>query len=208
MKKSVCWIVYLFSFTLIFTHCKSKKEKTNVDVVREFDSLNRELDKMNNSYEEIDTLSNAIAAKYSQSFLQQFTFVLTDCKKYLSDLKFRFVQFCGDTAGESIPMKNFNNTELARDFFSKENGETLYNKLKQAQKTLTSHNDDPVLDEKINTMTGSEKGNDVKTFVQTYFSNIPPVAAMTIISKFENDIRYFEIEVLKNLLKDPHVTAQ
>jgi hypothetical protein len=208
MKNSVCWIACLFFFALFFISCNNRKEKTNVDIVHEFDSLNRELDKMNDSYEEIDQLSSAIAAKYSASFLQQFTSVLTDCKKYLADLKYQFVQFCGDSTGESIPMKNLNNTELARDFFSKENGETLYFKLKDAQKTLTSHNDDPDLDQKINAMTGIDKNVDANTFVKTYFLNVPPVAAMTIISKFENDIRYFEIQVLKNLLKDPHVTPQ
>ena len=202
------FVAALISFSLFNINCKSKKKKGREDIVREFDSLNRELDNINDKYNDLDSLYKIAVSRYAEAFLDQFYLTLKDAKGYLTDLKFRFIQFCGDSAGESIPMKNFDNTKLAHDFFSKDNGQTLYMRLKDVQRTLMSHNDDPSLDEKIKAMTGPGKEGDVNAFVQTYFSDVPPVAAMTILSKFENDIRDFEIKVLQNLLKDPHVTPQ
>ncbi len=177
---------------------------------KQIDTLNKKL----RSYQEEtgpDTyaLYDSVAEKYGKVFLEEFRYTVTDSKNYLKYLKSEFIVRRGGISESTMPEENDENLDITDQFFIKEkNGENLYYKLDGVQKALSGYNNDPVLSEEINKMTWAPKGKGASAFANAYFNKVPPVAAMTILSKFENDINKFEKKVLQQILKTANVTPR
>ena len=82
----------------------------------------------------------------------------------------------------------------------------MFPRLKEVQNYLNAIAIDSSLKDEIkawNTFKLIEEpdGKESSKFMKVYFYSVPPVAAITILSKFENDIKNFENKVLSNCLK-------
>ena len=178
--------------------------------MKDFNNTVRELDSLNHLMgPSTYMLYDSIAKKYTKTFLEHFRSTISDGISYIAELKEHFAKYCGDKDGFSIPADKEASIDLTNGFFSKEpNGESLYFRLMDVERTMISHNDDPELDKEIQAMTGISEAEGAKGFTKKYFNDIPPVAAMTILSKFENEIGRLEKKVLQQILKANNVTPK
>lgn len=213
---SISWILFL----LLIISCKnSSTEKKEIDqkldsnnTDQKFDSANNQIQKTTNhtnANPSIDALYDSVAMKYTQSMMSEFRTTVSEFRKYLHELRVSFIQFCGDPKGQKLPAESEDKQGLTKDFFKKdENGQTLYFKLTDVQRTLKNLNDKPELDEEINNMFQTPKKGEAGKFAKFYFDNTPPVAALTLLSKFENDVNMFERVIVQGFLKNNHVNSQ
>lgn len=173
------------------------------EIIRKFDSVNNSLEKVNVPIaQSIDDLYDSIAKKYGESKMQQFYYQLNDCKGFLYDLKSRFVLACGGKSGDILPPEAYESVELTNEYFiTNGKGDGLLAYLEDIQKTLLRHTDNNDLKEKITALTQVPFSRDGDGFVKAYFYNTPPVAALTIVSKFENDITTIERQILQEYLR-------
>jgi len=201
--------LYIISLTC-FIACNNRRQRERDFMLKQLDTLNQQLKSFQKEMEpDKYVLYDSVAKKYTEVYLEQFRSTLSDCITYIGDLKLRFAKYCGDKEGLAIPANKEDSIDLTNRFFIKDgNGEILYFRLTDVQKTMSSHNDDPELDKEIQSMTSISEEEGAKVFTRKYFNGIPPVAAMTILSKFVNDIDRLEKKVLQQILKDKNVTPQ
>lgn len=194
----VLYSAILISFLTACKNAPSAKDK----ILQDFDSVNQSLNKLNKEFgANTRALYDSITLKYGEIFLKEFQSAITDTRNYIKYLKAGLIVACGGV-GETLPADSYDDLDAAEKFFIKEkNAENLYYKLANVQKAFSSHNDDPLLDEEINKLTLSPKGEGAAAFADAYFNKVPPVAAFTILSKFENDIIVLERKVLQQILK-------
>ena len=179
--------------------------------MHDFDSLNQQLNALNNKLDQSTTaLYDSFAKKYTETSLEGFRKIVTDHRKYLQELKSKFIQSCGDPSGQHIPAGKEDDYRLTNTFFLdfRGQGKTLFYQLAEVQRAFSSHNNDPKLDDQISKMIEMPGGEDADAFCETYFHNVSPVAAVTILSKFESNIILLEKKVLQNLLKNRNVTPK
>jgi GldM N-terminal domain len=173
------------------------------DMVKKFDSVNQSLQKTNNS------VTKSAAGLYKQlekkwagtdkaGSLQQLQYHIYDFYGYMSELKRLFYIFCGDTTGTglSLPGEGEDNIDFTNRFFDEHvSAIVLPAQLENVQKAFRAINLDTALTRKIDQLTAHPG----KEFNKGWFYNVPPVAALTMLSKFENDVRNLEVQVLKQL---------
>lgn len=193
----------LISCGVVLFSCNNNAGK---DIVKKFDSVSQSLQKTNNSVtRSTDELYKQLEKKWSgtdkSGSLQQLKYQVNDFYGYMADLRYRFYQASGDTAGTSLSANALDSIDLTNTFFgTKGPAEFLPVQLQEVQTILLKHTSDSLLIEKIRELT-SYPGEDRKTgFNKGWFYNVPPVAALTMLSKFENDVRNLEVRVLKQLL--------
>lgn len=199
---------------LTATSCKNSSNEKD-EILQKFDSVNKELQKAtdkidsNNKNTGTDALYDSVAMKYTQSMMQEFKTEITDFKVYLHSLKTDFIKFCGGADGQKIPAGKEDNADLTKSFFKKnDKAEELYLKLSDVQKTLSSYNDDPSTEEEITEMVRVPKHEKADKFYKLYFDNTPPVAALTILTKFETDVNMFEKKIVSSFLNGKHDIPQ
>lgn len=172
------------------------------EIMTKFDSVSKSLEKTNDRFSQSSAaLYDSIVKKYGEAKLQQFSYHVNDCKEYLKDLKYRFTIFCGDSSGQTLPEESLDNFNLSNSFFIEaENGKKLQAQLENIRQFFLLYTQKPDLKQKIEQLGAVPLHKEKDGFVKTYFSMVPPVAAMTIISKFENDIKTIESAILKEYL--------
>lgn len=189
--------IFLFPATLA---CNNRN--TSDGIMEKIDSVNNTLKRANESvHKSSSDLYDAVVRKYGESKLQQFYYHVSDCKGYLDDLKFRFNIFCGDSTGQLLPEARLDDMESTNIFFIEMgNGKILLNQLLKMRELFLQHTQNSDLRQQIEQLGDVPFDKEKKGFVQTYFYMTPPVAALTIISKFENDINIFENKILQEYL--------
>ncbi len=193
----------IFSLVLIFMLCSCNNQDSRSEkIIADFDSINKKLDAANNSTSHSAfALYDSIFNKEPQSSFRQFYYTVNDCKGYLQDLKRRFIIACGDATGTLIPEESIDKVSLTNDFFQGDGqGKFLVLQLTDVQKAFLTNTTDSTLKQRINSLTEVPFSKKKEGFMKTYFYNVPPVAAMTILSKFENDIENIEYRILKDYL--------
>ena len=104
-----------------------------------------------------------------------------------------------------LPEESGDNISPTNDFFLKKGyAGKLFQQMKSVQAALLLNTTDSILTVEMSKWIkipfGEKKGNDENKFARGYFYNTPPVAAITIIHKFENDVRIFENKILISYL--------
>lgn len=196
--KAICCLLLVLPLLYSCNNQDSQPEK----IVADFDSIRKRLDAVNKvANRSTAALYDSVFKKYSESSLRQFYYTVTDCKGYLQDIKRKFIIACGDTTGTLIPEENIEKPSLTNDFFQGDGpGKFLVLQLTDVQKAFLAHTADLALKQKINSLTEVPFSKKEEGFMKLYFYNVPPVAAITILSKFENDIANIEYKILKNYL--------
>ncbi|HMK24504.1 MAG TPA: hypothetical protein VK483_00640 [Chitinophagaceae bacterium] len=193
------YLLALLILSILFS-CNNHRRKSD-QILRKFDSVNLSLKKTNESIGlSTDALYDSIAKKYSETFLQQFRYSVSGFKDYMHDLKHRFIVACGDSTGEMLPPESEVDISRINNFFlsEKSNAKYLLPQLEAMQKTFFAHTSNPELKEQISHLVPPSKEKD--GFMKAYFYDVPPVAALTILSKFENDISNIENKILQEYL--------
>ncbi|NOT50488.1 MAG: hypothetical protein HOP10_04335 [Chitinophagaceae bacterium] len=209
-KRVTLYLPVLYSAIIIGSFACKNTPSEGEKIMHDFDSVNKRLHSLNDKLDQsTDALYDSAAKKFGEVFLEQFRTEVTDGKNYMKSLKAEFIVACGGV-GNNLPEDSYYDLDLSNQFFIKEkNGENLYYELTGLQKTFSSYNDDPELEEEIAKFTMVPTiANRTSTFAEAYFNKVPPVAAMTILSKFENDINVFEKKVIQQILKPANVTPR
>ena len=121
--------------------------------------------------------------------------------KYINELKINLKNETG--------IKVMNGTEFWQEedfnavtnlFQKKEKGEELKMRIMEYKVNVLKIDQtmDSVFRESVNktiSVTDSNHNNQ-KTFTETFFSNIPAIAALAVLQKFENDIRNLEVQLI------------
>jgi hypothetical protein len=180
-------------------------------IVKDFDSVNRDLKRMNDS---ISTnkklfLFNADLEKYKGR--KEFNAILEmlsindpslDNGPNTLMMKHDFLRYCGDSSGERIPFANEGNFKLTNDFFiGKENAKVLYKLLQSIKSALNKNTNSDTLLKDIEKIGDAGGDQSLESFQRVYFSDTLPVAAITILNSFEAEINNIEDLILSDYLK-------
>jgi hypothetical protein len=196
MRKTFLHIIIV----ICFIACKnpaSEKKKT----LQNFDSINNELKKIDTlSYPSKQQYESLLQAAWEDNGTQQLYYTLNDFHGYWYDLKSRFCQFAGDSTGQSIPAENEDSLELTNAFFKirRNDPDGLYAYLHDVIKALRSHTQNQAIlnrIEKLELMTTPKLMN-------AYFTDVPPVAVITILNSFEYTVKNIEFDVLTDYFKN------
>jgi hypothetical protein len=185
---------------LALSFCSCANHSESDKTLKDFDSINQSLEKINSKYgQSTSSLYDSLRKKLGESRLTLFQNTISDCRRYLEDLQRRFKIFCGDSSGVSLPENSQDNISLTNRFFDNRQGPVrhLLPNLKEVQKVSLDNTDNPILEEQINNMVKTPPGKD---FIELYFYGAPPVAVLTILSKFANDINNIEYKILQEQL--------
>lgn len=200
--KAIAVSIFISCSVILFS-CNNNAGK---EVVKDFDSVNQSLQKANNAIsssagELYQQLEKKLAGTDKSGSLQQLQYHIQDFYGYMADLKQRFYRACGDSTGTALPVVAEDSIDLTNSFFqAKGPAEFLPVQLAEVQQAMLKHTADAAVIAKINKLT-SYPGEERKTgFNKGWFYNVPPVAAVTMLNKFENDVRTLEAAVLKQLL--------
>lgn len=202
--------VFLSSMVFIVLISCNNNHSASEKVLTDFDSINKSLDNTNAKipkstsflYAELEK-KFAINDSFGKISLMQPTF--QNFYRFIADLKRKFVITCGDSSGTAVPFESEDNLSLTNSFFFKKRSDALYlfPRLKEVQNYLKIIAIDSSLKDEIKTwnifrLMEESGGNESGKFIKMYFYNTPPVASITILSKFEKDIKDFENKVLSN----------
>jgi hypothetical protein len=194
---------YSLSLYILFILCSCNNHRSQSDeIFAKIDSLNQSLNKINDRLgQSTSALYDSVEKKYSESYLQQFRYHVSDFKAYMDDLKRRFTIACGDPTGEMLPEGSVDSLELSNKFFIESGpGKDLPAHFEAIKKILLPHTSSSELKERINQLGGAPFNKKEEGFMKTYFNNVPPVAALTILSKFANDVNNIENKILQEYL--------
>jgi hypothetical protein len=197
MRTLIRSVIYLSLISACNNH-----RKTSDEIMEKFDSVSNSLEKTNNTISQrAAVLYDSIAKKYSASFAEPVKTAITQCRDYLVNTKAAFIKHCGGNDG-SLPPTAEDKIDLTNSFFTPKDGPgwEIYFRIIDVQRAFISHNAEPELDKEIKAMTDLPLELAYEQFTKKYFKDVPPVAAITMINKFENDISRLEVEVLKQYL--------
>jgi len=186
----------LLGLLLVLSFCSCASHSEPDKVLKDFDSINQSLKEIDSKYDlSTSSLYDSLKKKLGESRLSLFQNTISDCRSYLEDLQRRFKIFCGDSNGASLPESSEDNISLTNRFFDNKQGlvSDLLPNLKEVQKVSLDNTDNPVLKEQIKNMVKTPPGKD---FIELYFYNAPPIAVLTILSKFAVDINNIEHKIL------------
>jgi hypothetical protein len=180
------------------------------EIIKAFNTVNRSLEKTSNTIFRssailYDSLERKLSVSGGFGKIRQLYYGVNDFCSYLSDLEMRFKIACGDSTGEALPEESTDNIRMTNNFFLKKGpADFLLPKMKDLKTAFFTNTKDVKLTGEINKLDelpyGS--GKEHKSYMKAYFHNAPPVAAITMLHKIENDIRNIENQLLKDYLKE------
>lgn len=183
-------------------------------IIKNFDSVSKSLERTNKRVSKSTItlyaeLEKKITSHDSLGKIKNLQYALQGFYEFMLKLKNKFIIVCGDSSGFAIPLKNEDDLSLTNSFFFQSKNETkyLFPQLKSTQFILRANASDSSLYIQINDWNAFKfsedpRGSEGDIFMKKYFYNTPPFAVITILNKFENDIRKFENQVLANYLKE------
>ncbi|MCX6319260.1 MAG: hypothetical protein NTW29_18425 [Bacteroidetes bacterium] len=201
---SIMKAIQSFIIILIYPFLFSCNNNAGDEAMKNFDSINQSLQKTNNSVNQTSTelyqmLEKKWAGTDKAGSLQQFKYQVQDFYGYMGELKRRFYLALGDSSGTGagISMGGEEKVDITNRFFeSDEAAIVLEAQLKNVQQAFLKINHDKAMAQKIDKLTDHPG----KEFNTGWFYNIPPLAAHTLLYKFEYDVKYLEENLLSNLL--------
>ena len=128
---------------------------------------------------------------------------------YIDTLKLQIVKAADGADGDIDHIKNLDNLDAAGQIMlppSGNKGKALKARIDQYRQFVTSFLEDPEKRKNLETALSTvphksaDNANTKKTWEETMFDNMPTIAAVTLLTKLQNDIRYAEGEVLNQLL--------
>jgi gliding motility-associated protein GldM len=192
----------------------------SADILKAFALVNKGLDKTNTSYQDKNELTMKQFQKLydvDKAKAQQF-WDNANKAKATADAMFNYLQGIKERiatraegwkeGSDKATVVDDKNTELPTRYFIKEpdnapvgqkHGDKLRDSLSQFVKQMKSYlgaGNENAVNFKIDTEAPPKsKDGDVKTWVEYYFEGVPAIAAITEITKFQNDVRNAEAEV-------------
>lgn len=131
---------------------------------------------------------------------------------YLQNLKIRIVQEADGKEGDVNEIENKENMDASSEVMTAPivgEGKKLKERLETYRANVVALVDDPdlrnMLQRALNTKVPSKTGVELRSWESMMFENIPVAAAVTILTKYQNDIRYVEGEVLADIAKSVDV---
>jgi gliding motility-associated protein GldM len=176
--------------------------------------------KNNSSYKSFDELAKdpktADKARIWQPAAMEAQKVASDMDKYINDLKNLLEKESGENIENGVKEMNPSNLDApSRIFDTQGKGEELYSKLKAFKTNILNVLNpdkfpDPIIKKAVAdkraelektlpldlSIPKSQSGNSEQSFGTAYFHMTPSIAAMTILSKFQNDVKNSEAEVV------------
>lgn len=127
---------------------------------------------------------------------------------YLQQLKLRIVQQADGAEGDVDNISHKEDIDAASEVMLAPivgEGKKLKKRLEEYRIRMCSLVDDPdkraMLEKAIDTNAPPKAGINLRTWETALFENMPVSAAVTILTKYQNDIRYVEGEVLASIAK-------
>ena len=131
---------------------------------------------------------------------------------YLQNLKIRIVQEADGKEGDVNEIENKENMDASSEVMTAPivgEGKKLRERLETYRSKVVTLVDDPdlrnMLQRVLSTKVPSKTGVELRSWESIMFENIPVAAAVTILTKYQNDIRYVEGEVLADIAKSVDV---
>lgn len=131
---------------------------------------------------------------------------------YLQNLKIRIVQEADGKEGDVNKIENKENMDASSEVMTAPivgEGKKLRERLETYRSKVVTLVDDPdlrnMLQRVLSTKVPSKTGVELRSWESIMFENIPVAAAVTILTKYQNDIRYVEGEVLADITKSVDV---
>ena len=125
--------------------------------------------------------------------------------QYADQLKLLIAQAADGKEADPHNLKNRENLEASTFVMLSQDkqGEMLYNKINEYREFMMEHVDTPEQMEMIeNSLDTEEHANALnKNWQEYHFESMPAIAAITLLTKIQNDVRYVEGEVLHTLYK-------
>ncbi len=128
---------------------------------------------------------------------------------YIDTLKFNIVKHADGEEADMNNIRNRDNLDAASEVMlapSVGQGKKLRASIDQYRQFVTSFLEDPDkrknLESALSTVPPKVRGEEMskKTWEETMFDNMPCIAAVTLLTKLQNDVRYAEGEVLNQML--------
>jgi GldM N-terminal domain len=175
-------------------------------ILKEFDSVNKSLEKISSEATGKTGLYDSLEKKWAGTDkfgkVRQMGYSVNDLYGYLTDLQRKFKFFCGDSTGTSIPPETYDNLSITNNFFVKKGpADYFLSKLKEIHSSLQANTNNDSLKQQIGRLIEIPGGNKQVDFNKAWFYNVPPVAALTLLNKFELDVRSIENKILQEYLK-------
>ena len=156
-------------------------------------------------YDAFDRQYNSNSAKMQKVF-DKAIIVKNESQKLcdiIADIKQRIAIEADGKEGNPDSLKNRESLEAtARVFFAPKNDSNLWLAINNYRERMIAMVDDPAkkntISSNLSTETPINKEN--KNWTEFYFESMPAAAAVTMLSKLQNDIRYAEGEVLHSLM--------
>jgi hypothetical protein len=201
----------LFFLLIINLYSCNNHHRLSDEIMQAFDSVNLSLEKTNSIISESTSdLYEALEKKFGDTGkfgqVKQMRYAVQNFNDFISKQKRDFIIICGDSTGSVLPDDIYDELSVTNEFFlAKGNDENLLHEMKTLQAVFLANTSDSVLKEEINKWILAPKrvraGSEENNFLRSYFYMVPPVAAITILNKFENDVRIFENRILTAYLK-------
>ena len=128
---------------------------------------------------------------------------------YIDSLKFQIVKFADGEDADVNSIRNRDNLDAASVIMLSAQGgkgKALKARIDQYRQFVTSFLEDPEkrknLETALSTVPPKARGEEMskKSWEETMFDNMPCIAAVTLLTKLQNDVRYAEGEVLNQML--------
>jgi GldM N-terminal domain len=214
---------FFFSGIMLFS-CHNKESESD-RILREFDSVNRELKKLpvpdSGGYKGVggfrslsqafgrrqsvyDSVIKKLQRKKEYEIVLQMQYEVGEFYLNLDDLQRRFFIACGDSTGTNLPGHNEENLSITNGFFGDPPATYLLSWLLNAKKSLMANT---VSDSVLRVIKNIGKLDEYKSsytaeyWGNKYFKDVPPVAAITILNSFESQIKNIEAHILSEYLK-------
>lgn len=197
-------------FLLLFSSCNSKAPDANLSVYRALSSSLRQ-----SNYEiehQIVGLQKAFdrdtsdirTSYYAKKWQPKALLILTTSNtvfEYINSLKVNLKAEAGIKVIDMVEYWEENDFKAVINLFQKQGkGEELKQRILEYEtKVLTiDPNMDSIFKTSINNtvLLTDINQREQKTFTETFFGNIPAIAALAVLQKFENDIRNLEIQLI------------
>ena len=180
----------------------------SADILKAFALVNKGLKGTNDNYEKKTQLTMDQFQKVYELDKKKAELLFTNAKsarqkanelyEFLDELKEKIAAASGGWTDlkDKKTVVNDQDMEVAQHFFVEEkNGEKLRNKLAQFEKEMLKLSNNEVVFDLGTKDPAKDKDGIHKTWSEYYFEGVPAVAAITVLTKMQNDIRNAEAEV-------------
>lgn len=196
--------------------CGNEAEQKKEDISDSSNKVTERLEKpatipLINTAAVYDSLRKKLVGTDEYPQVTQMRVAFQDFYAYNNDLQIEFYIFCGDKKGSSIPAGRAGQAGFTTKFFTElGNADELYDRMQKVLESLpprlTPEEDMRGL---INTLRPSDEPEDLEgIFLNAYFKDVPPTAAITILRSFDTKLERIESDVLRKYAEKYGIPVQ